>query len=163
MAAAPPALAARQWLLAYPRPASGRPSSAAALFSPLLGTGQTGFSAPGWCSLRQPRPPLTARDGGGPGRRPSLCPSWGRRGARLQTSGLLDAAQVEPRALGGPRWQVGARRWLASCQFRDPAAAAALGFPDAPASLGAALATPPHQPSVTFPLPWAGLAAARGR
>lgn len=43
------ALAARQWLPAFPRPAPARPSSAAALFSPLPGTGQTGFSAPGWC------------------------------------------------------------------------------------------------------------------
>lgn len=49
LAASPPALAARQWLLAYPRPASARPSSAAALLSAMPGTRQTGFSALGWC------------------------------------------------------------------------------------------------------------------
>ena len=70
LAAAPPAVASRQWLPAFPRPASERQSSAAALFPPLPGTGQTGFSAPGWCLQS-----LTGSRGWGWGRaRPSALP-----------------------------------------------------------------------------------------
>lgn len=58
---------------AFPRPASVHPSSAAALFSPLRGTGQTGFSARGGAS-RHPPAAAAAEPGWGWG--------WGWRRAR---------------------------------------------------------------------------------
>lgn len=100
LAAAPRALAALQWLPAFPRPASAPPSSAAALFPPLGRTGQTGFSAPGWC-LWSPFSSLSWV-GGGPDRRPSLGPSRGRRGAGCRAPRRADAARVQSPALCAP-------------------------------------------------------------
>lgn len=111
-------------------------------------------------SLRQPRRTAGAR--GGPSRPLSFCPSWGRRGAGPRVHWADNAARIQSRALRAPRL-LGPRPWPPPRPFRDLAAVAAFSSPGAPASQGAALATPPHQTRVTFPQPSAVLATTRGR
>lgn len=108
-------------------------------------------------SLRQPRPPRRAGVGGGPSRRPSLCPSWRLRGARRRNPGLADAARVAPRALGVPRRQAGALAVACALPVPRPGSCGRSRLPDASASLGTTLATPPTSPASLFrcpPLPW---------
>lgn len=166
LAAALRALATCQWLLAFPRPASARPSSASALFPPLPRTGQTGFSAPGWCLLfpsRSRGPGSQQGRGAGPTVGPPFVPPGGGEGLDRESLGEQTRPRLSPvpSVCPGGRWAPWP--WPPPRPFRDLAAVAAFGFPGAPASQGAALATPPHQPRVTFPLPSSVLATTRGR
>lgn len=160
--APPPFPAPRPCTLPLQPPFSLRSAGPAKLVSPL---GEVPL-----VTLQQPQPPSPAGAGagagGGLGLLPSLFPSPGRRGAGLQAPGRPEAAQVQllPHALRESWSQVGTRVSLPSPAC-DPLAWPSLrpGCCSRSRLPGAALATPPLQPSVTFPPPLADLAVTLGR
>lgn len=172
LAAAPRVLTTRQWLLAFPRPASARPSSASALFPPLLGTGQTGFSAPGSC-LQFPFGSLGAQQGlgAGPAVRSPFVPPGGGEGLDRESLGgqrgpdpascpLCAPAAAEPPAVASassvPRPGSCGRFQLSGCS-RLPGGRARHPAPPDSRHFPAALGRPGHHPgSVTAPARKAG-------
>lgn len=149
-----------QWLLALPRPASAPPSSAAFLFPPLQGTGQTGFSAPGWC-LPSPSGCRGRRAGLGLGRGagPAFCPPSIPPGGGEELDGEPRSEQTPPRSSPAPSVRPGGRWRPRLKPERSPLLFwPALSSPDAPASLGtrlpprpASLASLSHRPRSGWP------------
>jgi hypothetical protein len=156
-----------------PRPASVRPSSAAALFPPLCPTGQTGFSAPGR-SFSSPsrgrgrRARLGTRLELELGAGPTVCPLFVPPRGGEGLNGRRQDWPTRPRSSPAPSVRPSVRWATPQCQMGNPPSAPSRFAqpvirqfrPLLPA--GAAVTTPPHQPRVTFP-PSTGLAAARGR
>lgn len=152
-------------VLAFPRPLSARPSSVAALFPPLPATGQTGFSAPGWC-LPSPFGSCGCSAPQRPGRvQPSALPlSLPGGGERLDGEPLR--RPTRPRSSPAPSVRPGGRwaqsLWPPPRRLRDLAAAVALSSPSGPAPPGgrarhpASPASLSRRPRPSWPPPGVG-------